>query len=276
MPASPLTNESWPGLPLLQCDMDQGLYRISVDVPVLILRDDPGTIVEVAGEDGRSVKFRQAPFRFDLFTTGISMDAVSDRAGTKSLVVALPSGWLPAYAWGPDGPVLRSRFQFADRELWRLVWRLRAHHLNGEPLGSPYSVAVSRTIVDRLLGLQIDIDNRMLDTTGLDPEARRHLEMLVDTNLHAPPSLAAMASIVGMSAGRFAREFKATLGATPHQYVQQRRLAAARELLTSTDASVAQIALEVGFANHAHFSTAFRELMGLTPSAYRRCKGQLQ
>lgn len=276
MPASPLTDETWPGLPLLQCNMDQGIYRLFVETPVLIVRDDLGTIVELAEEDGHCLRFRQAPLRFDLFTSGTEMDALSDRAATKSFVVALPSGWLPAHGWGPDGPVLRPRYQFADRELWRLVWRLKTHHRGGQPLGSAYSVAVSRTIVDRLLGLQFDVDNRRHHTDGLDQEARKHIELLVDANLQDPPSVAAMASSVGMSAVRFAREFKASLGTTPHQYVQRRRLALAEELLVSTDASVAQIALEVGFANHAHFSTAFRETLGMTPSAYRRRGGQLQ
>ncbi|HSW22044.1 MAG TPA: hypothetical protein VLJ62_04690, partial [Burkholderiaceae bacterium] len=93
MPASPLTDEHWSGLPLLMCNMDPGLYRLDVHTPMLVTRDDLGTHVEVLNESDRRIAFRQAPLRFDLFGAGLEMNAVSDRKATKSLVVALPAEW---------------------------------------------------------------------------------------------------------------------------------------------------------------------------------------
>lgn len=273
MPATPLTDDHWTGLPLLQCNMDPGLYRLDVATPILVIRDDLGTHVEVLNDDGeRRVAFRQAPLRFDLFSTGLVMDAVSDRPATKSLVVALPPQWLPADDDGAaDGQIrLRSRFQFADAPLRRLVWRLSTHHRSGEPLGHSYNGAVSRTIVDRVLRLQLARDARHPDSVGLRPEARQVVATLVDASLQEPPSAAALAAMVGMGLGRFLREFKVTFEATPHQYVQQRRLSRACELLRRTDASLSTVALETGFASHSHFSTVFRATTGVTPSDYRR------
>ena len=270
MPASPLTDASWTGLPLLQCNMDPGLYRLDVDTPVLIFRDEPGLIVEVPDHDGRCIEFRQARLHFDLFASGVEMNAVSDRQATKSLVVALPSEWLSVHQDLPGEPVeLRSRIQFCDSELRRLVWRLTTHHRSGEPLGSAYSGAVSRTIVDRVLRLQLADQGRHRGI-GLDPEACRLVETLVDSNLQDPPSVAAMASKIGIGAARFVREFRKAFEATPHQYIQRRRLLRARELLASSDAPLTSIALDTGFASHAHFSTAFRAEAGVTPSGYRR------
>ncbi len=274
MPATPVTDASWQGLPLLQCDMDPGLYRLSVDVPVLIFRSEPGLIVETATEGGRSLQFRQGAMRFDLFGHGVEMNAISDRPGTKSFVIALPQHWVHAEdapSW--DAQVLRSRLQFADRELWRLVWRLINHHRHGEPLRSAYSAALSRVVVDRVLKLQFADEQQMANDAGLDAEARRVLERLVDEHLHDPPAVAAMAAALGMGVVRFSQSFKAAMGTTPHQYVQQRRIALARRLLAGTDASVAQIALEAGYANQAHFATAFRAATGSTPSDYRRLSG---
>jgi AraC-like DNA-binding protein len=266
MPAAPITDERWSGLPLLECNMDPGVYRLDIGAPVLITRCDVGTSVEVHDEAGEHPVFRQAPLRFDLFSTGSSMDAVSDRPATKSLVVALPPQWLAA----DDVIHLSARYQFSDIELQRLVWGLSRHHRDGEPLGRDYSAAVSRAIADRIVRAQLAKDARLPERDRLDPQARRFVEMLVETNLQEPPSAAALAARTGMGVNRFVREFKTTFEATPHQYIQQRRLARALELLRSTDASLTTVALETGFANHAHFSTVFRATFDITPSAYRR------
>src|SRR5262245_47950603 len=179
MPAMPLTDEHWSGLPLLMCNMDPGVYRLDVHTPVLITRDDLGTEVEVFNDGPRRIHFRQAPLRFDLFSAGLVMDAVSDRPATKSLVVALPGEWMPPDDGAPDGQIrLRARFQFADVELRRLVWRLTTHHRGGEPLGHSYNGAVSRMLVDRIVRLQLARDARDPDSVGLRPEARRLVEAL--------------------------------------------------------------------------------------------------
>jgi AraC family transcriptional regulator len=271
MPATPITDEHWSGLPLLRCNMDPGVYRLDVATPMLVTRDDLGTQVEVLNDGPRHVAFRQAPLRFDLFAAGLVMDAVSDRPATKSLVVALPPQWMPGDDGVSDNQIrLRARFQFADLELRRLVWRLTTHHRSGEPLGHSYSGAVSRTLVDRVVRLQLAAQARDPDSVGLRPEARRLVEALIDDSLQEPPSPAALAAKVGMGLGRFLREFKVTFAATPHQYIQQRRLARARELLRGSDASLSTVALETGFASHSHFSTTFRAATGVTPSSYRR------
>jgi AraC-like DNA-binding protein len=271
MPALLLTDEHWSGLPLLACSMDPGLYRIDVQTPMLVIRDSVGTNVEVLNVGGQRVAFRQAPLRFDLFSEGLLMHAVSERQATTSIVVALPREWLPVDDSQPDGQVdFRPRFQFADIRLRRLVWRLTTHHQCGQPLGDLYNQAVSRSIVDRMTRLQFAVDARHPDSVGLRPEARRVVEALIDSSLQEPPSVAAMASKVGMGSVRFVQEFKVTFEATPHQYILQRRLTRARDLLQSTDAPLSTVALEAGFASHSHFSTVFRAATGSTPSNYRR------
>lgn len=274
MAATPLTDRAWDGLPLLECVMDPGRYELYMQVPRLILRRTPGTRVEVFGRGGGRVAFRQAPLRFDLFGPGMDIVAVSDRVATQSLVVALPAGWLPAEdeAAG-DALPLRPRFQFADAVLRRLVWRLAAYHQRGAPLGAGYSRAVSRSIVDRVVTLQ---SGWAAGSDGLDDEARRVVTALVDGRLHESLTVPWLAARVGMSLSTFARRFRASFHATPHQYIRERRLDRARQMLDTTDASLTTIALETGFASHAHFTTAFRAANGLTPSEYRQCAARRQ
>jgi AraC family transcriptional regulator len=271
MPATPLTDERWPGLPLLECNMDPGRYCLDMQTVSLIVRDDTGMAVEVLNKEGRRCAFLQAPMRFDLYTPGLQVYATSNRLATKSFVVHLPAEWLPIDYGCAEGHIeIRPRFQFADPVLKRLAWRLRTHHQYGEPLGHAYSEAVSRVLVERLTGLQLATEARDSISAGLSPEARWLVEKLVEDSLHEALSVAMIASKVGMGLAAFARAFKVSFRATPHQYVRQRRIARAQELLTVTDASLMDIAIETGFANHSHFATSFRACTGLTPTAFRR------
>jgi AraC-like DNA-binding protein len=91
--------------------------------------------------------------------------------------------------------------------------------------------------------------------------------------LDRPPadhSVTSLAREAGMSRSAFAREFKATLGLTPMEFVTRIRLNLARRLLVSTSRPVEAIAAEVGFSSRSHFSRVFRDHYGIDPSTFRR------
>jgi len=91
--------------------------------------------------------------------------------------------------------------------------------------------------------------------------------------LDRPPaahSLTSLAKEAGMSRSAFAREFKATLGVTPMEFVTRIRLNLARRLLISTVRPVEAIASEVGFSSRSHFSRLFSDHYGKDPSTFRR------
>jgi len=81
------------------------------------------------------------------------------------------------------------------------------------------------------------------------------------------PTLAAVAHV---SPAHFIRTFRATFGETPHRYLQRRRVERAMFLLRSTDRSVTDICMAVGFSSLGTFSRVFREVVGESPSAHRR------
>lgn len=82
-------------------------------------------------------------------------------------------------------------------------------------------------------------------------------------------TIADMAQVAGYSVVHFTRMFKRSIGQTPHQYLLSYRINHAKKLLQTTELPVAEIAYEVGFGSHAHFSTQFRQLTSMTPQAYR-------
>lgn len=69
---------------------------------------------------------------------------------------------------------------------------------------------------------------------------------------------------------RLCREFSAAFGVSPMQYLNQRRIEAAKELLCTTSMTVHEIGASVGFDNTNHFINLFKRSTGKTPNAYRQ------
>ena len=86
----------------------------------------------------------------------------------------------------------------------------------------------------------------------------------------AEQSMDDIAAAAAMSRFHFIRQFKAVFGETPVQCRTRARLAKARELLVSSDASVTLICLTVGFSSLGSFSHLFAQRFGHSPSAFRR------
>lgn len=78
-----------------------------------------------------------------------------------------------------------------------------------------------------------------------------------------------IASFVGLSRSQLFRAFRRAAGISPSAAIARARAAAARSMLKNADLTLAQIAASCGYANTAHFSTAFRRECGCTPGEYR-------
>ncbi len=85
-----------------------------------------------------------------------------------------------------------------------------------------------------------------------------------------PLDIPALARIACVSEAHFIRTFRATFGETPHRYLQRRRVERSMFLLRETERSVTDICFDVGFTSLGSFSRTFREIVGQTPTAYRR------
>ncbi|MBE2283790.1 MAG: AraC family transcriptional regulator [Prosthecobacter sp.] len=81
---------------------------------------------------------------------------------------------------------------------------------------------------------------------------------------------AAMARECGLSQSQFDRSFRRVFGTSARQYLLRVRVEAACRRLAETEDTVAALAVELGFFDHAHFTRCFRRIMGMTPAAYRR------
>jgi len=84
-----------------------------------------------------------------------------------------------------------------------------------------------------------------------------------------PLSLAQLAASCGQHELRFLRDFTRAVGMTPHAWLIETRVQAARRAIDSSDLPLVSIALDAGFAHQSHMGSAFRKVLGLTPSQYR-------
>lgn len=83
-------------------------------------------------------------------------------------------------------------------------------------------------------------------------------------------SLSDVATEVGSSVFHLARLFKARTGFSLHAYRNQLRLRAALERLAEPAIDLIDIALDLGFSSHSHFTETFRRSFGKTPSVVRQ------
>ena len=104
---------------------------------------------------------------------------------------------------------------------------------------------------------------------GLPPRVLRRVEEYVDSHLSEHLELEQLALTAGMSLYHFARAFKTSAGVPPHQFVMQRRIRLACDLLTSTDRPIADIAIAAGFSDQSHLTRHFRHSLAVSPRAFR-------
>jgi AraC-like DNA-binding protein len=112
-----------------------------------------------------------------------------------------------------------------------------------------------------------------------NPAAAQHLRDLawlrrvrdrIDREFELPLDVEALARGAHMSAGHLSRQFRLAYGESPYSYLMTRRIERAMALLRRGDLSVTEVCFAVGCASLGTFSTRFSELVGMSPSAYRR------
>jgi AraC-like DNA-binding protein len=115
-------------------------------------------------------------------------------------------------------------------------------------------------------------------TSKTDPRLRdlrllRRVRDRIDRDYAQPLDVEALARGVHVSAGHLSREFKAAYGESPYSYLMTRRIERAKTLLRRGDLSVTDVCFAVGCSSLGTFSTRFSELVGMSPSTYRRVAG---
>lgn len=103
---------------------------------------------------------------------------------------------------------------------------------------------------------------------GREPGRVTHVKAVLDERHAEDLPLAALAAEAGLSPYHLIRAFRRETGMTPHAWLIDRRIAAAKARLRRGEAP-AEVATATGFCDQAHLTRAFKARIGVTPGAYR-------
>lgn len=120
---------------------------------------------------------------------------------------------------------------------------------------------------ERLILLLAGLLHEKPPSSPLASPALARAKARIDDDPAAPITLAELACEAGMSRFQVVRAFAKFTGLTPHAYIVQRRLDAARAMIEADDA-LANVAAACGFADQSHFNRMFVQRYGVTPGAY--------
>jgi AraC family transcriptional regulator len=108
------------------------------------------------------------------------------------------------------------------------------------------------------------------DRGGMPKRKLKQAIAYIHDHLAEDLNIAAIADELEMSQYYFSRLFKQSIGVSPYRYVMERRIEIAKHLLKKTSLPISAISDRVGFANQNQLTIQFRNLMGTTPSNYRK------
>ncbi len=95
-----------------------------------------------------------------------------------------------------------------------------------------------------------------------------YIAQFIKENLHENLTVEQLSQKACMSASTFFRTFKSQFGITPVEYIMQCRIKKAKQMLSTTNYSVSEIAYQCGFSSPGYFIRTFKKLTGYTPKDY--------
>jgi AraC family transcriptional regulator, arabinose operon regulatory protein len=118
---------------------------------------------------------------------------------------------------------------------------------------------------------------RLYDPDSIRPELPAPVQKALEKMrlyFHQPLRVAELAQLAGMSESHFSRQFKASIGTSPIDWLRRERINQAKRRLIESDDPVKEVARQVGYADQFFFSKDFKKMTKLTPTQYREQERQ--
>ncbi|WP_299493642.1 AraC family transcriptional regulator [Acaryochloris sp. IP29b_bin.137] len=169
----------------------------------------------------------------------------------------------------PDTVELAVRSHIQDPLICQLGCALKNEVASGSP-SKVYVDSLANSLSAHLLYKYSTQEHILRHYTG--GLATKKLNLVIDyinNHLVEEISLKMLAGLVGMSQYHFGRLFKQSIGISPYKYILQQRINLAKQSLTQSKVSIAEVALNCGFTHQSHLNRHFKNLVGTTPKKYR-------
>jgi AraC family transcriptional regulator len=173
---------------------------------------------------------------------------------------------------GFDGGRLQmlNRFQIRDPQIENIAWALKAEMEAGYPGGRVFSDSLATALATCLVRRHSSLAPMPSARNG-GVSGRQFKQVLsyIEDTLAEDISLSDIAAVAGVSRSHLKVIFRRAMGVPVHQYVIQRRVERARELLSGSALSISEIAAETGFTHQSHLAYHMRRILGASPKELR-------
>ena len=163
----------------------------------------------------------------------------------------------------PDKPVYHVGFSSRLDALYRFAYQTALDE-------SAYVQQTLAGVVNLFIGLMYSLErNNELNSNHKHVDMVNHARRRIRESLEADLTIQQIAKEMNVSYSNFRKLFKEFTGVSPALYQQDLRLQRAKELLTTTDLSIKQIAYQLRFESPDYFSSKFKIKTGMKPSDFR-------
>ncbi|MDX3928191.1 MAG: AraC family transcriptional regulator [Shinella sp.] len=257
----------------VECGDGAGGHYVSEDPRLFVLleKKGKGDITLFSGSVRASPAAATArPHRMDFVPAGMPLSSrVENLSFLRHLDLHIDANALRRRFSGDldEGKLARPRLAFHDDRVAHLAGLIAEECLSDTPMHGLYGDG----ILAALFALLFDIrrgEERI--RKKLSPHQLRRVQDHIEAHCMRAIRLHELADIAGLSESYFCHAFKATTGATPHQWQMQTRIRHAQSLMSQKRQSLTAIALSTGFSDQAHFTRVFKRYTGITPATWLR------
>jgi AraC family transcriptional regulator len=271
------SRQKWPGLVRiilnLRWDTEPGWIALTFDSPVLCV------VLSETGGRCQTRRQPEQPAQGDYFGTGhLTFVALSqpltiyatEMRDARIALYQLDLDRTGCLSSEQAAMIARfeSRYMFRDDRLYECARLLGEHEVSNDP--DIYGLSLARALQLALLGMPL---RRVKSRTSVRLTGERFAEVVAYISDHLDQTTAVkdLALISNLSPAQFGRSFQDATGMSLQRWQMDARIRSAQRLMVDDPAeSLSAIASLVGFSDSSHFSRAFLEIVGTTPSAWLR------
>ncbi|MDP2696558.1 AraC family transcriptional regulator [Thalassospira sp.] len=159
------------------------------------------------------------------------------------------------------------RICFTDPRLMTLARLIADECRNPDNTNALYGESLITAMIAALLGPQPETTP---SRGQLAPYQLRKSVDYITQNCARTIRLDELAQLTGLSQTYFCSAFRASTGMPPHKWQMKARIDTVKAQLANSDMPLASVAIHAGFADQAHLTRVFRQIVGTTPGAWRR------